>query len=59
MWNKDACVQIAVNSREVTADVPAADHTVFLHFRSGDVERAEWPARQAGLRGIGPAGMGW
>ncbi|MFF0295693.1 hypothetical protein ACFYST_19765 [Kitasatospora sp. NPDC004614] len=59
MRNKDACLQIAINSRDVTADVPAADHTVFIHFRSGDVERAEWLARQVGLRGIGPVEMGW
>ncbi|THA29040.1 hypothetical protein [Streptomyces sp. A1547] len=57
--NKDAYVQIAINSRDVGRDVPATDHTVFIHFRSGDVERAEWLAQQVGLQPIGPVEWGW
>ncbi|MFD7907956.1 MULTISPECIES: hypothetical protein [unclassified Kitasatospora] len=57
--NKDAYVQIALNSRDVFRDVPAEDHTVFVHFRQGDVERAEWLARQAGLQPVGPVEWGW
>ncbi len=57
--NKDACVQIAINSRDVYRDVSAPDHTVFIHFREGDVARAEWLAQQVGLQPIGPVECGW
>ncbi|GAA2142069.1 hypothetical protein GCM10009760_26860 [Kitasatospora kazusensis] len=57
--NKDAGVQIAVNCRDVYREVPAPDHTVFIHFREGDVARAEWLAGQVGLRPIGPVACGW
>ncbi|MFV5994934.1 hypothetical protein ACNPQM_21360 [Streptomyces sp. NPDC056231] len=57
--NKDAKVQIAINSRDVYRDAPATDHTVFIHFREGDVARAEWLAQQVGLQPIGPVECGW
>ncbi|MFF2662866.1 hypothetical protein ACFVUH_36620 [Kitasatospora sp. NPDC058032] len=57
--NKDAYVQIAINSRDVYQDTPATDHTVFIHFREGDVARAEWLAQQVGLQPIGPVEYGW
>ncbi|MFB7106231.1 hypothetical protein [Streptomyces hydrogenans] len=57
--NKDAYVQIAMNSEDVYQDTPAPDHTVFIHFREGDVARAEWLARQVGLQPIGPVECGW
>ncbi|MET8544648.1 hypothetical protein ABZW03_28995 [Kitasatospora sp. NPDC004799] len=56
---KDAGVQIALNSRNVDYDRPSDDHTVFLHFRAGDVRRAEWLARHVGLAAVGPAESGW
>ena len=57
--SKDAYVQIAMNSEDVYQDTPAPDHTVFIHFREGDVARAEWLARQVGLQPIGPVECGW
>ncbi|MBP0451386.1 hypothetical protein J5Y04_17800 [Kitasatospora sp. RG8] len=57
--NKDAYVQIVFNCHGVGREVPASDHTVYIHFREGDVERAEWLARQAGLQPIGPVECGW
>jgi hypothetical protein len=59
MRSKDAYVQIAINSRDVYRDTPATDHTVFIHFREGDVVRAEWLAQQVGLHPIGPVEGGW
>ncbi|MFF7995325.1 hypothetical protein ACFZDG_36860 [Kitasatospora xanthocidica] len=56
---KDAYVQISVHGHEVGRDTPTPDHTVFIHFREGDVARAAWLARQVGLRPIGPAECGW
>lgn len=56
--NKDAYVQIAINSRDVYRDTPATDHTVFIHFREGDVARAKWLAQQVGLQPIGPVECG-
>lgn len=57
--NKDAYVQIAINSQDVYRETPATDHTVFVHFRQGDVERAEWLAQEVGLQPIGPVEWGW
>ncbi|MGW8361849.1 hypothetical protein ACWGK1_14905 [Streptomyces wedmorensis] len=57
--NKDAHVQIAINSQGVYQDAPSTDHTVFIHFREGDVARAEWLAQQVGLQPIGPVECGW
>ncbi|MBR7835855.1 hypothetical protein KDL01_21455 [Actinospica durhamensis] len=51
---KDAFVQIVINSRDVMSEIPAADHTVFIHLRGEDDTRAEWLARQVGLQPIGP-----
>ncbi|MFD8751475.1 hypothetical protein ACFV0O_10925 [Kitasatospora sp. NPDC059577] len=51
---KDAHLQIVLNSRNADFDRPSEDHTLFIHFRSGDLERAEWLARQAGLTPVGP-----
>ncbi|MFF2748153.1 hypothetical protein ACFVVA_21715 [Kitasatospora sp. NPDC058048] len=56
---KDAGVQIALSSDNVDFDRPADDHTLFIHFRQGDVERAEWLARQVGLAPVGPVEHGW
>lgn len=57
--NKDAYVQIAINSQDVYRETPATDHTVFVHFRRDDVARAEWLAREVGLQPIGPVEGGW
>ncbi|PJN25112.1 hypothetical protein CG736_16710 [Kitasatospora sp. CB02891] len=57
--HKDAHLQVAVNSLDVCGDVQAAVHTVFIHFRSGDEDRAEWLAQQVGLRPVGPVELGW
>ncbi|HET9170956.1 MAG TPA: hypothetical protein VFN97_16080 [Actinospica sp.] len=56
---KDAGIQIAINSRDVLSEIPAADHTVFLHLRGEDTARAEWLADQVGLKPIGPWESGW
>ncbi|MBL1087291.1 hypothetical protein JK359_35975 [Streptomyces actinomycinicus] len=47
-------VQIAVNSADLYRQVPADSHTLFVHVRSSQPERAEWLAAQAGLQIIGP-----
>ncbi|MEV7185406.1 hypothetical protein [Kitasatospora sp. NPDC093102] len=57
--SKDAKVQIALNSSNVDFDRPSDGHTLFIHFRAGDVERAEWLARQVGLTAVGPVESGW
>ncbi|WHM41020.1 hypothetical protein [Streptomyces sp. BPTC-684] len=51
---KHAEVQIAVNSADLYREDPADDHTLFVHVRSGQAERAEWLAAQVGLHVIGP-----
>ncbi|WP_224283991.1 hypothetical protein [Streptomyces sp. LS1784] len=56
---KDAGLQLLLNNRSLDYDDPAGDHTLFIHFRAGDVERAEWLARQVGLAPIGPVELGW
>ncbi|GHF62075.1 hypothetical protein GCM10018790_45090 [Kitasatospora xanthocidica] len=56
---KDTHLQIAVNSRNVDFDRPSDDHTLFVHFRGGDLERARWLARQVGLEPVGPEECGW
>ncbi len=59
MVSKDAHLQISINSRDVFREVPATEHTVFIHFREGGEARAEWLARQVGLQLIGPVEWGW
>ncbi|MGW5001591.1 hypothetical protein ACWEP8_28420 [Streptomyces hydrogenans] len=57
--NKNAYIQIAINSEDVHQETSAPIHTVFIRFRVGDMARAEWLARQVGLQPIGPVECGW
>ncbi|MEU6974295.1 hypothetical protein AB0A71_42595 [Kitasatospora aureofaciens] len=56
---KDSHLQIALNSDGVHFLRPAGHHTLFVHFRDGDVERARRLARQAGLADDGQVEEGW
>ncbi|MFJ4189788.1 hypothetical protein [Kitasatospora sp. NPDC089509] len=56
---KDTHLQLALNSDNVDFDRPAEHHTLFVHFRDGDVERARWLARRAGLADDGEVEWGW
>ncbi|MEV7185407.1 hypothetical protein [Kitasatospora sp. NPDC093102] len=55
----DAMLELILNNRSLALDRPSDDHTLYVHFRQGDVERAEWLARQVGLAPIGPVELGW
>ncbi|MEU5723086.1 hypothetical protein [Micromonospora sp. NPDC047738] len=55
---KYAHVQLVFNASDIWATEPSAGHSVFVHVRHRELERAEWLARQAGLSVIGPGGLG-
>ncbi|WP_189849877.1 hypothetical protein [Streptomyces omiyaensis] len=57
--DKDARVQIAINSQDIYQEIPSTDHTLFIHLREGDMERGEWLARQIDLRPEGPVQHGY
>ncbi|MGW0764161.1 hypothetical protein [Streptomyces sp. NPDC002676] len=56
---KYAELQIACNSHDIHCEEWAAEHTVFIHARPGDDERAAWLAAQADARVVGPPEFGW
>ena len=56
---KYAELQIACNSRDIHGEAWAAEHTVFIHARPGDDERAAWLAAQVGARVVGHPEFGW
>ncbi|MFB9576343.1 hypothetical protein [Streptomyces yanii] len=56
---KYAELQIACNSHDIYCEHWAAEHTVFIHARHGDDERAAWLAAQVDARVVGPAEFGW
>ncbi|MEV5931600.1 hypothetical protein AB0L56_02220 [Streptomyces sp. NPDC052079] len=44
---------LCLNSRDLDLEVPATDHTVFVHVKQFEAERAPWLAAQVGLQVIG------
>ncbi|WP_446212684.1 hypothetical protein [Micromonospora sp. IBSANI012] len=56
---KHAYVQLVLNAADVWATEPADGHTVFVHVRDGEPERAEWLAGRAGLTVLGPCQFGF
>ncbi|WP_329222191.1 hypothetical protein OG352_33860 [Streptomyces sp. NBC_01485] len=50
---RGAFVTMCVNVRDLDLEEPAADHTVFVHVKQIEAERAPWLAAQVGLRVIG------
>jgi hypothetical protein len=56
---KYAELQIACNSHDIHCEEWAAEHTVFIHARLGDDERAAWLAAQVNARVVGLPEFGW
>ncbi|MCD9904149.1 hypothetical protein LUR56_37200 [Streptomyces sp. MT29] len=50
---RGAFVTLCVNARDLEREEPATDHTVFVHVKQVEAERAPWLAAQVGLRVIG------
>ncbi|MBQ0985021.1 hypothetical protein KBZ10_10935 [Streptomyces sp. F63] len=51
--SRGAYVTLCVNARDLDLTEPATDHSVFVHVKQVEAERAPWLAAQAGLRVIG------
>ncbi|MFC9337278.1 hypothetical protein ACFT0G_34475 [Streptomyces sp. NPDC057020] len=53
-YAKYEAVQVVFNSLDLDGELPADEHTVFVHLsKSGDLPRAEWLARQVGAEVLG------
>ncbi|MFB7326092.1 hypothetical protein [Streptomyces sp. NPDC056190] len=50
---RGAYVTLAANARDLDLETPAGVHTVFVHVKQIEAERAPWLAAQVGLRVIG------
>lgn len=50
---RGAFVTLCVNARDLELEEPATDHTLFVHVKQIEAERAPWLAAQVGLRVIG------
>ncbi|CAL9650049.1 hypothetical protein SUDANB176_06594 [Streptomyces sp. enrichment culture] len=50
---RGAFVTLCVHARDLDLEEPATDHTVFVHVKQVEAERAPWLAAQVGLRVIG------
>ncbi|MEU9091217.1 hypothetical protein [Streptomyces sp. NPDC048428] len=50
---RGAFVTLCVNVRDLDLTEPATDHTVFVHVKQIEAERAPWLAAQIGLQVIG------
>ncbi|MFF3469251.1 hypothetical protein [Streptomyces sp. NPDC002619] len=51
--SRGAYVTLCVNARDLDLDEPATDHTVFVHVKQSEAERAPWLAARVGLQVIG------
>ncbi|MFC8224028.1 hypothetical protein ACFUTY_38410 [Streptomyces sp. NPDC057362] len=51
--SRGAFVTLCLNLHDLDLEEPAADHTVFVHVKHVEAERAPWLAAQVGLRTIG------
>ncbi|BBC36071.1 hypothetical protein SGFS_073650 [Streptomyces graminofaciens] len=54
---RGAFVTLCVNVRDLELEEPASDHTVFVHVKQVEAERAPWLAAQVGLTVIGDLEM--
>ncbi|MBK3578260.1 hypothetical protein JHN63_31545 [Streptomyces sp. MBT65] len=54
---RGAFVTLCVNVRDLDIEEPAPDHTVFVHVKQIEAERAPWLAAQVGLDVIGDLEM--
>ncbi|MER6022158.1 hypothetical protein [Streptomyces anulatus] len=53
-YAKYEAVQVVFNSLDIDGELPAGEHTVFVHLsKFGDLPRAEWLARQVGAEVLG------
>ncbi|MEU1341177.1 hypothetical protein [Streptomyces sp. NPDC005827] len=50
---RGAFVTLCAHARDLDLEETAADHTVFVHVKQSEAERAPWLAAQVGLRVIG------
>jgi hypothetical protein len=50
---RGAFLTLCVNARDLELEEPATDHTVFVHVKQVEAERAPWLATQVELRVIG------
>ncbi len=50
---RGAFVTLCLNCRDLDLEVPATDHTVFVHVKQVEAERAPWLAARVGLQVIG------
>jgi hypothetical protein len=51
--SRGAYVTLCVNARDLDLNEPATDHTVFVHVKQVEAERAPWLAARVGLGVIG------
>jgi len=51
--SRGAFVTLCVNAHDLDLTEPATDHTVFVHVKQVEAERAPWLAARVGLRVIG------
>ncbi|MFI1169974.1 hypothetical protein [Streptomyces melanogenes] len=54
---RGAFVTVCVNARDLYLEEPAADHTVYVHVKQAEAQRANWLAAQVGLQVIGELQM--
>lgn len=54
---RGAYVTVCVNARDLYLDEPATDHTVYVHVKQVEAQRAPWLAAQVGLKVIGELEM--
>ncbi|MFI5569314.1 hypothetical protein ACIA6T_18595 [Streptomyces sp. NPDC051740] len=50
---RGAFVTLCTHVRDLELEEPSTDHTVFVHVKQAEAERAPWLAAQAGLTVIG------
>ncbi|MFI7504002.1 hypothetical protein ACIBVL_37085 [Streptomyces sp. NPDC049687] len=54
---RGAYVTVCVNARDLDLEEPAPDHTVYVHVKQVEAQRAPWLAAQVGLQVIGELQM--
>ncbi|MFI5640805.1 hypothetical protein ACIA8H_25805 [Streptomyces goshikiensis] len=55
--SRGAYVTVCVNARDLYLEEPATDHTVYVHVKQVEAQRATWLAAQVGLQVIGELQM--
>ncbi|MEV7239578.1 hypothetical protein AB0N06_38780, partial [Streptomyces sp. NPDC051020] len=54
---RGAYVTVSVNARDLYLEEPATDHTVYVHVKQVEAQRAAWLAARVGLEVIGELHM--